>query len=89
MKLKSQKLFPKTFRIRRERKQTSKRATTESQNVFTLLDRVFSSDIRSSQTDSSRSPLDRFETSKNEIVTESSLLLHTEVRKTQGETTLC
>lgn len=85
MKLKNKKLFPKTFQIRRERKKASNRPTTESQNVFTLLDRVFSSDIRSSQSDSSRSPLDRFETSKNELVTESSLLLHTEIGRRNNE----
>ena len=82
MELKNRKRLPNAFKLRRQRKKMlknlSSRSTTEESGVFTFLDRVLTSEIRSAPSDPSPSPLDRFK-EPQETVTESSLMLHAEV----------
>jgi len=76
LELKKKNKLPNAFKIKKHRKKT---IIEKQKDVFTFLDKVFTSEMRSSNQDSTPSPLDRFKDNKT-TVDETALLLHTEVR---------
>ncbi len=79
LELKKKNRLPNAFKIKKQRK-ISKKLPEEQKDVFTFLDKVFTSEMNSNvlSKDSTPSPLDKFKDNKT-TVDETSLLLHTEV----------
>jgi hypothetical protein len=92
LELKKKNKLPNAFKVKKHRK---KEIIEKQKDVFTLLDKIFTSEMGSSKNlyedllkkkrifignqDSTPSPLDKFK-DKNTTVDETSLLLHTQVR---------
>ncbi|CAF0878269.1 unnamed protein product [Rotaria sordida] len=87
LELKKQNKLPDAFKIKKHRKKLTiekQKKLPEEKDVFTFLDKIFTSEIRSTNQDSTPSPLDRFKDNKT-TVDETSLLLHTEIGRRNDE----
>ncbi|CAF0893753.1 unnamed protein product [Rotaria sordida] len=87
LELKKQHKLPDAFKIKKHRKKLTiekQKKLPEEKDVFTFLDKIFTSEIRSTNQDSTPSPLDRFKDNKT-TVDETSLLLHTEIGRRNDE----
>ncbi|CAF2911650.1 unnamed protein product [Rotaria sp. Silwood2] len=82
LELKKKNKLPDAFKIKKHRKKITiekQKKIPEQKDIFTFLDKIFTSEMRSTNQDSTPSPLDRFK-DNNTTVDETSLLLHTQVR---------
>ncbi|CAM4923752.1 unnamed protein product [Rotaria socialis] len=87
LELKRKKKLPDAFKIKKHRHQSTmekQKKLPEQTDVFTFLDKIFTSEMRSTTQDSSPSPLDRFKDNKT-TVDETALLLHTEIGRRNDE----
>ena len=80
LELKKKKKLPNAFKVKKVQKVVKQ--VPESNDVFTFLDKVFTTDLKSQG--SIPSPLDRFKDNKT-TVDETSLLLHTEIGRRNDE----
>ncbi|CAF4793458.1 unnamed protein product [Rotaria sp. Silwood1] len=87
LELKKKNKLPDAFKIKKHRKKLTiekQKKLPEQKDVFTFLDKIFTSEMKSTNQDSTPSPLDRFKDDKT-TVDETSLLLHTQIGRRNDE----
>ncbi|CAF4065275.1 unnamed protein product [Adineta steineri] len=87
LELKKKNRLPDAFKIKKHKKKSTiekEKKLPEQKDVFTFLDKIFTSEMNSTNQDSTPSPLDRFKDNKT-TVNETSLLLHTQIGRRNDE----
>ncbi|CAF1479523.1 unnamed protein product [Adineta ricciae] len=82
LELKKKKKLVKAFKVSKERKQPM--AVAKQKDLFTFLDKVFTSEMNSNNQEPTPSPLDRFK-DNNTTVNETSLFFHSEIGRRNDE----